>query len=98
MSVAGPLEGLCVLDCSAGLAGARATGMLADYGADVVWIEPPGGDRCRLYEPASASVFNRGKRSVELDLVDPSARDKMFELVDRADVFVESWAPGVADR
>src|SRR5215211_4776287 len=96
--MAGPVEGLRVLDFSHGMAGPRATGMLADYGADVVWIEPPGGDPCRPHEPAAMSVFNRGKRSVELDLHDPSVRDEVLALVDRADVFVESWAPGVADR
>jgi crotonobetainyl-CoA:carnitine CoA-transferase CaiB-like acyl-CoA transferase len=71
--------------------------MLADYGADVVWIEPLGGDPCRPHEPAAMSVFNRGKRSVELDLTDPASRDTLLELADRADVFVESWAPGTAD-
>jgi crotonobetainyl-CoA:carnitine CoA-transferase CaiB-like acyl-CoA transferase len=71
--------------------------MLADYGADVVWIEPLGGDPCRPHEPAAMSMFNRGKRSVELDLTDPASRDTLLELADRADVFVESWAPGTAD-
>ena len=64
----GPLEGLRVIDCSRGTAGPRATGVLADYGADVVWIEPPGGDPCRDRLAAEYSVFNRGKRSVVLDL------------------------------
>lgn len=96
--MAGPLEGLRVVDCSHGMAGPRATGILADYGADVVWVERPGGDPCRAHVPAAVSVFNRGKRSVELDLRDTAARDRLLELVDRADVFVESWAPGVAER
>ncbi len=94
----GPVEGLRVLDCSRGTAGMRATGMLADYGADVVWIEPPGGDPCRPHEPAAMSVFNRGKRSVELDLTVAAERDTAVELASRADVFVESWSPGTADR
>jgi crotonobetainyl-CoA:carnitine CoA-transferase CaiB-like acyl-CoA transferase len=72
--------------------------MLADYGADVVWIEPPGGDPIRRREPAAASVFNRGKRAIELDLGDPAAVATVLELADRADVFIESWAPGEADR
>ena len=66
----GPIEGLRVVDCSRGTAGPRATGMLADYGADVVWVEPPGGDPLRRCAPEAASVFNRGKRSVVLDLHD----------------------------
>jgi crotonobetainyl-CoA:carnitine CoA-transferase CaiB-like acyl-CoA transferase len=96
--MAGPIDGLRVVDCSQGMAGPRATGLLADNGADVVWIEPLGGDPCRQREPAAMSVFNRGKRSVELDLTDPGARDKVVALANRADVFVESWAPGTADR
>ncbi len=94
----GPIEGLRVVDCSRGTAGPRATGMLADYGADVVWVEPPGGDPTRRCLPASASVMNRGKRSIEVDLGDPAAREALLALVDRAEVFVESWRPGVADR
>ena len=51
--------------------------MLADYGADVVWVEPPGGDPLRRRDvPAAVSVFNRGKRSVELDLADRAAREQ----------------------
>ncbi|MBW8825212.1 MAG: CoA transferase [Acidobacteria bacterium] len=94
----GPIEGLRVLDCSTGAAGPRATGMLADYGADVVWVEQPGGDPYRRREPWAASVFNRGKRSVTLDLDDPSGVAAALALADRADVFVESWPPGTADR
>jgi crotonobetainyl-CoA:carnitine CoA-transferase CaiB-like acyl-CoA transferase len=94
----GPIEGLRVVDCSRGTAGPRATGILADYGADVVWVEPPGGDPCRELVPASIAVFNRGKRSVELDLSDADARAQLLALIDRAEVFVESWRPGVAAR
>ena len=96
--MAGPIEGLRVLDCSRGLAGSRATGLLADYGADVVWVEPPGGDPCRRHEPAAASVSQPGQAPVELDLRDPAALGSVLALAERADVFVESWAPGVADR
>ena len=91
-----PLAGLRVVDCSLGTAGPQATGLLADYGADVTWVEPPGGDPARGWFPAAASVFNRGKRSVVLDLEDPGGRARVLELADRADVLVESWAPGVA--
>jgi crotonobetainyl-CoA:carnitine CoA-transferase CaiB-like acyl-CoA transferase len=93
-----PLDGLRVLDCSWGTAGPRATGMLADYGADVIWVERPGGDPLRKVLPAAASVFNRGKRAIELDLRDPIEREQVDELARAADVFVESWQPGVADR
>ena len=94
----GPLEGLRVVDCSWGAAGPRATGMLADDGADVIWVEPPAGDPWRRALPAAASVFNRGKRSRVLDLTRPDGRDAVCELVAAADVFVESWRPGIADR
>jgi crotonobetainyl-CoA:carnitine CoA-transferase CaiB-like acyl-CoA transferase len=98
LTVPGPLDGVRVLDCSHGMAGPRATGLFADYGADVVWVERPGGDPCRPLEPAAMSVYNRGKRSVELDLTDAAAREQLLHLADRADVFVESWAPGTAER
>ena len=64
----GPLTGLRVIDCSWGTAGPRATGMLADYGADVIRVEPPGGDPYRDELAVAYSVFNRGKRSIVLDL------------------------------
>ena len=94
----GPLEGLRVIDCSRGTAGPRATGVFADYGADVIWIEPPGGDPCRDQLAAEYSVFNRGKRSVVLDLRDPAGTAALFELLATADAFVQSWRPGVAER
>src|SRR5688572_3773924 len=92
------LDGLRVIDLSRGQAGWRATGLLADYGADVVWAEPPGGDPWRRLDPPAASVFNRGKRSVVLDLDDPAQRDRLLELIVGADVVVETWQPGVAER
>jgi crotonobetainyl-CoA:carnitine CoA-transferase CaiB-like acyl-CoA transferase len=96
--VSGPADGVRVLDCSIGIAGPRATGMLADYGADVVWIEPPGGDPLRECAPEHVSVIDRGKRSVVLDLDDPAAVGRLLSLAARADVFVESWRPGVAEQ
>ena len=96
--MSGILEGLRVVDCSWGSAGPQATGLLADYGADVVWVEPPGGDPFRHQLPAAASVYNRGKRSIVLDLKDPTQHEALVALAQRADVFVESWRPGVAER
>jgi crotonobetainyl-CoA:carnitine CoA-transferase CaiB-like acyl-CoA transferase len=74
------------------------TGMLADYGADVVWVERPGGDPLRSQMPAAASAFNRGKRSIVLELNQQEDRQHLMRLVERADVFVESWRPGVAEH
>jgi crotonobetainyl-CoA:carnitine CoA-transferase CaiB-like acyl-CoA transferase len=94
----GPLAGLRVLDCSLGTAGPRATALFADYGAEVVWVEPPGGDPLRLKEPATVSVFSRGKVSIAADLEDPSESSRLLQAVRDFDVLVESWAPGEAER
>jgi crotonobetainyl-CoA:carnitine CoA-transferase CaiB-like acyl-CoA transferase len=96
--VGGPLEGFRVIDCSRGLAGPRATGLLADYGAEVWWVEPPGGDPFRRVLATEYAVFNRGKRSVQLDLKTGSGRDALTDLLSSADIFVTSWRPGVAER
>jgi crotonobetainyl-CoA:carnitine CoA-transferase CaiB-like acyl-CoA transferase len=96
--MSGPLEALRVIDCSRGTAGTRASGILADLGADVIWVEPPGGDPFREACAIPYSVFNRGKRSIVLDLRSDAARARLFELLGTADVFIESWRPGVADR
>jgi crotonobetainyl-CoA:carnitine CoA-transferase CaiB-like acyl-CoA transferase len=74
------------------------TGLLADYGADVIWVEPLGGDASRECLAVEYAVFNRGKRSVCLDLGEPADRGRLAELTRAADVFVESWRPGTADR
>jgi crotonobetainyl-CoA:carnitine CoA-transferase CaiB-like acyl-CoA transferase len=94
----GPLQGLRVLDCSTTLAGGRATGLLAAYGADVVWIEPAGGSPLRTQSPEAASVFNRGKRSVILNQADDGRRDDLHRLLAPADVVVETFGPGGAER
>ena len=93
----GPLRGLRVVDCSVHMAGARATGLMAAYGADVLWIEPPGGSPLRRQAPEGASVCNRNKRSVildvdvDVDVADPVPRDSLHRLLEDADVFVETW-------
>src|SRR5262249_15758299 len=94
----GPLTGLPLIDCSWGTGGPRATGMLADYGADVIRVEPPGGDPYRAELAVAYSAFNRGKRSIVLDLRTDTDRDVLLRLIGSADVFVQSWRPGVAER
>lgn len=86
-----PLEGLRVLDLSTGLAGLRASGVLADYGADVIWVEPPGGVPRRDDLAVEYAVFNRGKRSIELDVSRPSA--ELDRLLAATDVLIETWDP-----
>jgi crotonobetainyl-CoA:carnitine CoA-transferase CaiB-like acyl-CoA transferase len=94
----GPLEGIRVIDCSRGRAGARMTWLMAEYGADVIWVEPPGGDPWRDELAVPYSVYNRNKRSVELDLDDPAGLEALLDLLETADVFVETWRRGVAER
>lgn len=100
-----PLAGVKVLDLSTLLPGPLATLMLADAGADVVKLERPGrGDEMRSYEPkfgaasANYAVLNRGKRAYGVDFKDPVQRDRVLELAAAADVVVEQFRPGVADR
>jgi crotonobetainyl-CoA:carnitine CoA-transferase CaiB-like acyl-CoA transferase len=105
-----PLEGVRVVDLSQGAAGPVCTQLLGDFGADVVKVEPPDGDWGRQLGPpfyplpdgthtAAAYVgMNRNKRSVVVDLKHPSGREVVLRLAERADVFVESFRPGVAER
>ncbi len=74
------------------------TWFLADYGADVIWVEPPGGDPWREELAVDYSVYQRNKRSVELDLRDSASRETLFELLATADLFVETWRPRVAEQ
>jgi crotonobetainyl-CoA:carnitine CoA-transferase CaiB-like acyl-CoA transferase len=94
--MSGPLQGTCVVDCSRGLAGPMCAGLLADYGADVIRVEPAGGDPFRP-DAAARAVLDRGKRSLVLDLARAQGRDVLARLLARADVFLESWRPGVAE-
>ena len=95
-STIGACDGLTVLDFSRGMAGAMATMVLADHGADVVKVEPPTGDFARA-EPGFL-MWNRGKRSVVLDLGSPADRAEALRLAQDVDVLVESFRPGVAER
>lgn len=91
------LEGLRVVDFSAYIAGPLCPMMLADLGADVVKVEPPAGEPFRVLGLAFLG-WNRGKRAIALDLHQPAAREAAYELVRRADVLVENFRPGVAER
>lgn len=89
-------DGLKVLDLSWGTAGPMVTMFLADHGADVTRIERPNG--ASFYEPDAYTVWNRGKRSAELDLSTDADRDVFLALADQADVVVETFAPGTAEK
>jgi alpha-methylacyl-CoA racemase len=100
-----PLSGVLVLDFSTLLPGPLATLLLAEAGAEVIKIERPGrGDEMRSYVPkfgadsVNFALLNRGKRSVAIDLKAPGAIDRLTPLIERADVVVEQFRPGVMDR
>jgi crotonobetainyl-CoA:carnitine CoA-transferase CaiB-like acyl-CoA transferase len=90
--VAGPCTGLTVLDFSLGMPGAICTLVMADYGAEVIKVEPPGGDPFR-FQPAWIS-WNRGKKGIVLDLSTTAGREHALQLAGAADVLVESFRPG----
>jgi len=103
--VAGPLTGIKVVDCSQIVSGPFAVMILADQGADVIKVEPPGyGDLMRVgpYFRGGLSAFftnvNRGKRCIVLDLTKARGREILLKLVAEADVFVQNWRPGAAER
>src|SRR5687768_6919930 len=102
----GPLSGYRVLDFSRALAGPYCTGTLAGMGAEVVKVEEPGvGDEARHWGPPffggdSAYFFtmNRDKRSVAVNLKAPEGIELCLQLAETADVVIENFRPGVADR
>ncbi|MFL5253731.1 MAG: CaiB/BaiF CoA transferase family protein [Rhodopila sp.] len=101
----GPLHGYRIVDLTSMISGPLATMILADQGADVIKVEnPDGGDHTRAANNRragfSASFLNnnRNKRSVALDLKRPAARDALLRLAATADVFIQNFRPGVAER
>jgi formyl-CoA transferase len=102
----GALDGIRVVDLTRALAGPYCTLMLADHGADVVKIEIPGtGDETRDWAPPSIRgvsayylAINRNKRSITCDLKHPDGKRILERLIERADVVVENFSPGVLGR
>ncbi|MGX2993974.1 CoA transferase [Streptomyces sp. JNUCC 64] len=98
----GPLTGLTVLEAGRRIQAPLAAHLLGLLGADVVRIEPPGGDPLRGMPPACSGTsarwlaLNRHKRAVEIDIKDPADRVRLRELAAGADVFLHNWAPGKA--
>ena len=91
-----PLEGISVLDFSHGMAGSIATMVMADFGAEVIKVEPPGGHRFHAGPPSRQ--WDRGKKSVTLDLKTGEGRRDALALSRRSHVVIESYRPGVATR
>jgi len=98
------LAGLTVVECSTFVTGPYAAALLADLGARVIKIEsPPAGDPYRYFAPdaffsPNFAHLNRNKESLVLDLKAPQGREICLELVRRADIFVENFRPGTAER
>lgn len=92
-----PLDGLRVLDLTMWRPGPYATQLLAQLGADVIKVEPPGGEPMRMFR-SHFDVLNRHKRSVALDLKSEDGLARCLELAEDAEVFVEGFRPGVAAR
>jgi crotonobetainyl-CoA:carnitine CoA-transferase CaiB-like acyl-CoA transferase len=105
----GPMEGYRVVELAFWVAGPSAAGILADWGAEVVKVEPPDGDPMRaifvkgfgakrMTANPPFELDNRGKRSIAVNLQDEEARRVVLELVDRADVFVTNFRPRFLER
>ncbi|MGO3929850.1 CaiB/BaiF CoA transferase family protein [Rhodopseudomonas pseudopalustris] len=99
------LSGLRILDFSTVVMGPYATQLLSDMGADVIKVEPPGGDLVRFYRPQRSSEFSglflslhRNKRGIVLDLKQAGASDVLARLVRKADVVLHNFRPAVAVR
>ncbi|MGW7486274.1 CoA transferase [Streptomyces sp. NPDC054786] len=99
-----PLSGLTVLEAGRRIQAPLAAHLLGLLGADVVRIEPPGGDPLRGMPPCASGVsarwlaLNRGKRAVEIDIKSPVGQAELRELAAGADVFLHNWAPGKAEQ
>jgi alpha-methylacyl-CoA racemase len=93
----GALAGLRVIELANQVPSAFAGLLLSDLGADVIRVDRPGGSSDETIDPGS-NLMNRGKRSVMLDLKNPAGADVLLRLVARADVMIEGFRPGVAER
>jgi CoA:oxalate CoA-transferase len=105
MAQTGPLSGITIVDLSRILAGPYCTLLLAELGARVIKVEPPGqGDDARQYGPfrnGKSAYFvsvNRGKESIALDLKSPEGRQILERLLDKADALVENFRPGTMEK
>src|SRR3982751_6659450 len=96
-------SGITVLDLTQIYNGPYATFLMAQAGAEVIKIEPPGGEHLRKRQGASGAampfaMLNANKRTMTLNLKEPAGRELLLRLVATADVLVENFAPGVMDR
>ena len=104
--MSGPLEGVSVVDLTTIVVGPICTRTLADYGAEVIKVEAPGGDLLRTMAEGSRNPgmsgkfinFNRNKRSIGLDIKKPEGREALLRLIDKTDVFVSNVRPDALAR
>lgn len=104
--MAGPLDGIRILDLSQVVSGPMATMLLSDQGADVIKVEPTNGvvdvTRSENFAKGGLSALfinnNRGKRGISLDLTQDAGRDILLELAAKADIFVQNFRPGAVER
>jgi len=103
--MSGPLTGVRIIEVAEVISGPLAVMALADQGADVIKVEPPGyGDEVRQlvnYRNGMSAIFancNHGKRSIGVNLKDPEGLAVVMDLIAGADVFVQNWRPGTAGR
>ena len=98
----GPLGGVRILDLSRLVAGNTLTLLLADFGAEVIKVEPPAGDTLRQWQVngigTAWKTYARNKKSLCLNLREPRARDLLLKLAESADVLIESFRPGTIER
>jgi len=98
----GALDGVRVLDLSRLVAGNTLTGLLADFGAEVIKVEPAAGDTLRAWRTQDVQVnwklYARNKKSLALELRKPQARELLLRMVEKADVFVESFRPDTLEK
>src|SRR5437762_6396254 len=99
---AGPLSGVKVLDLSRLVAGNMLSLQLADFGADVIKVEPPTGDPLRDWRDGGHELhwktYARNKRSIVLNLRHDAAKDALLRMVARADVLIENYRPGTLEE
>ncbi len=101
--MAGPLEGIRILELTTMITGPLGGQLLGDLGADIIKVEnPKGGDMFRSFRgglySAHFGAYNRNKRSIALDLRSDTGREVLLKLVEKADVLLENFRPGVMDR
>ncbi|MGB6243256.1 MAG: CoA transferase [Castellaniella sp.] len=101
-AASGPMQGVRVIDVSRLVAGNMLSLQLADFGADVIKVEPPGGDPLRHWQNRGESLhwktYGRNKRSVVLNVRQQADKDILERLIDKADVFIENYRPGTLEK